>query len=102
MEITAVDVTTSKNLMLKVKTFPEVNEYRVYESIYLDNIFEILMIPGQWSYESMEAWYPGTVWNPNGSESPSTRIGNPTTDAKYTRQLAAATTAHDSPSASNL
>jgi hypothetical protein len=32
----------------------------------LDNVFEILMIPAQWSYESMEAWYPGTVWNPNG------------------------------------
>jgi hypothetical protein len=49
-----------------VKTFPEINEYRVYESVYLDNIFEILMIPAQWSYESMEAWYPGTIWNPHG------------------------------------
>jgi DNA repair protein NreA len=65
--ITAVDDIISKNLMEKVKTFPEVNEYRVYESVYLDNIFEILMIPSQWSYESMEAWYPGTVWNPNGT-----------------------------------
>ena len=65
--ITAVDDIISKNLMEKVKTFPEINEYRVYESIYLDNVFEILMIPAQWSYESMEAWYPGTVWNPNGS-----------------------------------
>jgi hypothetical protein len=64
--ITAVDDIISKNLMTKVKTFPEINEYRVYESIYLDNVFEILMIPAQWSYESMEAWYPGTVWNPNG------------------------------------
>jgi hypothetical protein len=33
----------------------------------MDNVFEILMIPGQWSYESMEAWYPGTVWNPAGT-----------------------------------
>jgi hypothetical protein len=65
--ITAVDDIISKNLREKVKTFPEINEYRVYESIYLDNVFEILMIPAQWSYESMEAWYPGTVWNPNGS-----------------------------------
>ncbi len=65
--ITAVDDILSKSLMNKVKTFPEINEYRVYESIYLDNVFEILMIPMQWSYESMEAWYPGTVWNPNGS-----------------------------------
>ena len=65
--ITAVDDIISKSLVQQVKTFPEINEYRVYESIYLDNVFEILMIPQQWSYESMEAWYPGTVWNPNGS-----------------------------------
>lgn len=64
--ITAVDDIISKSLVEKVKTFPEINEYRVYESIYLDNVFEILMIPAAWSYESMEAWYPGTAWNPNG------------------------------------
>ncbi len=65
--ITAVDDMISKSLMARVKTFPEINNYRIYESNYLDNVFEILMIPAQWSYESMEAWYPGTVWNPNGS-----------------------------------
>jgi hypothetical protein len=64
--ITAVDDTISKSLMEQVKTFPEINEYRVYESTYLDNVFEILMLPAAWSYESMEAWYPGTTWNPNG------------------------------------
>jgi hypothetical protein len=64
--ITAVDDIVSKNLAETVRTFPEINEYRVYESVYLDNIFEVLMIPAQWSYESMEAWYPGTVWNPRG------------------------------------
>jgi len=64
--ITAVDDIISKNLIQKVKTCPEINEYRVYESQYLDNLFEILMIPDRWNYESMEAWYPGTVWNPNG------------------------------------
>jgi DNA repair protein NreA len=65
--ITAVDDTISKNLVQQVKTFPEINEWRVYESVYMDNVFEILMIPQQWSYESMEAWYPGTVWNPHGT-----------------------------------
>jgi hypothetical protein len=64
--ITAVDSIISKNLMDQVKTFPEINEYRVYESKYLDNQFEILMAPDAWSYEAMEAWYPGTVWNPTG------------------------------------
>lgn len=64
--ITAVDDIISKNLVEKVKAFPEIDEYRVYESVYLDNVFEILMIPAAWRYESMEAWYPGTVWNPHG------------------------------------
>jgi len=64
--ITAVDSILSKDLMEKIKTFPEINEYRLYESRYLDNIFEVLMLPQAWSYESMEAWYPGTIWNPSG------------------------------------
>jgi len=66
--ITAVDSIISKELMKKVKIFPEISEYRVYESRYLDNIFEVLMIPSAWSYEIIEAWHPGTVWNPHGRE----------------------------------
>jgi len=61
--ITAVDSIISKEMMKNIKRFPEINEYRIYESCYLDNKFEILMIPRVWSYEAMEAWYPGTVWN---------------------------------------
>jgi hypothetical protein len=64
--ITAVDSIISKGLMERIKTYPEINEYRVYESRYLDNRFEILMLPQAWSYEAMEAWYPGTIWNPSG------------------------------------
>jgi len=44
------------------------NEYRIYESQYLDNVFEVLMMPREWNYEAIEAWYPGTVWNPDGKE----------------------------------
>jgi len=64
--ITAVDSIISKDLIEEIKVFPEINEFRVYESRYLDNRFEVLMMPGAWSYEIMEAWYPGTVWNPTG------------------------------------
>ena len=64
--ITAIDDIISKNLVNHVKSYPEINEFRIYESTYLDNIFQILMIPSTWSYESMEAWYPGTIWNQNG------------------------------------
>ncbi len=66
--ITAVDSTISKNLANLVKTFPIVNEIRLYESSYLENQFEVLMMPDAWSYEAIEAWYPGTVWNPAGKE----------------------------------
>jgi hypothetical protein len=66
--ITAVDDIISKKLVTKVKEYSEINEFRVYESKYLDNIFQILMIPSAWSYESMEAWYPGTIWNKNGEK----------------------------------
>lgn len=64
--ITAVDSIISKGSMERIKTYPEINEYHVYESRYLDNQFEILMLPQAWSYEAMEAWYPGTIWNPSG------------------------------------
>jgi hypothetical protein len=66
--ITAVDDILSKDLMNQVRQFPELSEYLVYESRYLDNVFEVLMIPRQWSYEAIEAWYPGTVWNPAGKQ----------------------------------
>lgn len=66
--ITAVDDTISKELVKGVKDFPLINEYRVYESWELDNRFIILMMPLEWSYESIEAWYPKTVWNPKGKK----------------------------------
>ncbi len=66
--ITAVDSIISQRLIEKVKTFPLINEYRVYEHTALDNKWIVLMIPEYWSYELMEAWFPKTVWNPSGKE----------------------------------
>lgn len=66
--ITAVDDIISKNMMNQVRQLPEINEFRLYESRYLDNVFEVLMTPREWSYEAIEAWYPGTVWNPDGKQ----------------------------------
>lgn len=64
--ITAVDSMISQKLMDEVKTFPLINQFHLYESTYLANQFEVLMMPDAWSYEAIEAWYPGTVWNPKG------------------------------------
>jgi hypothetical protein len=66
--ITAVDDIISKNLREKVKAFPVINEYRVYYHEALDNRWIVLMIPDYWSYELIEAWYPGTTWNPSSKE----------------------------------
>ncbi len=66
--ITAVDSIISKELIEKVKDFQEISDFLVYESNYLDNRFIVLMIPDAWSYEAIEAWYPGTVWNPYSSK----------------------------------
>ncbi|RLF18874.1 MAG: hypothetical protein DRN06_00005 [Thermoprotei archaeon] len=64
--ITAVDSTLSRRLRDEVvKRGRELSEYRVYSLNVLDNEFLILMMPGNWSYESIEAWYPGTAWNPD-------------------------------------
>jgi len=64
--ITAVDDIVSKYLRDHyVKRNPLINEYRVYEYTKLGNRFIILMIPEPWQYESIEAWFPGTLWNPD-------------------------------------
>jgi len=66
--ITAVDDTIGKTLREQVKRLPLLNEYRIYESWTLDNRFIVLLLPTSWRYELVEAWYPDTVWNPNGRE----------------------------------
>jgi len=63
--ITAVDSIISLDLMEKVKAFPLINEFRVYEHTALDNKWIVLMVPSHWSYEQLEGWYPKTAWNPD-------------------------------------
>lgn len=62
--ITAVDSNISKVFVDEIKNYACINEFRVFESWKLDNRFVVLMLPGHWSYELIEAWYPNTIWNP--------------------------------------
>jgi hypothetical protein len=64
--ITAVDSTLGLNLLKKTKTYPWINEFRVYFHDQFDNRWAILMMPSEWQYELIEAWYPNTTWNPYG------------------------------------
>jgi len=64
--ITAVDSTIGKELMKNTKTYPYINEYRMYYLNQFDNRWIVLMTPSEWQYELIEAWYPNTTWNPYG------------------------------------
>jgi hypothetical protein len=63
--ITAVDDLIGKHLTQKIKDYPLISKYEVYESNYIGNRFLILLMPDAWCYEAYEAWYPRTLWNPD-------------------------------------
>jgi hypothetical protein len=67
--ITAVDDIIAKSLLSEVRDYPELGEFQVYENTYLENHFEVLMMPGKWEFELFEAWAPKTLWTMN-SEKP--------------------------------
>ncbi|MDE1861083.1 MAG: hypothetical protein KGH72_05215 [Candidatus Micrarchaeota archaeon] len=61
--ITAVDDTLSKFRLRSVKEYEALDHVRIYQTIALDNRWLIIMLPGEWQYELVEAWYPNTTWN---------------------------------------
>lgn len=66
--ITAVDDTLGKELLKTTKTFPPINEWRIYDWDQLDNRWCVMLMPTSWRYELIEAWYPNTAWNPLGKQ----------------------------------
>ncbi|MEA3458594.1 MAG: Nre family DNA repair protein [Candidatus Thermoplasmatota archaeon] len=61
--ITAVDSLLGKELMKKTKARSYINEFRIYHLNQFDNRWIVLMMPSEWQYELIEAWYPNTTWN---------------------------------------
>lgn len=61
--ITAVDDTLGKYRLKSVKDYEPIDCIRVYRAFALDNRWLVIMIPGSWEYELVEAWYPNTTWN---------------------------------------
>jgi hypothetical protein len=66
--ITAVDDMLGKRLMKRIRDYPEVSDYEVYSNTYLENHFEVLLIPGAWEFEQFEAWSPNTLWTMGNDE----------------------------------
>jgi len=65
--ITAVDSGLSLRLVDEIKQHETIDEYRVYNFRNLDNIFVAMLIPELWSFEWIEAWFPKTTWNVDGT-----------------------------------
>jgi len=66
--ITAVDDLLSKMNLETVRDLPELSEILLHRFTALDNRWVIAFLPGAYRYESIEAWYPNTLWNPNSTQ----------------------------------
>ncbi|MBC7077715.1 MAG: Nre family DNA repair protein [Candidatus Methanosuratincola petrocarbonis] len=64
--ITAVDSILSQRLIDEVKSYETIDKYQVYFWKHQHNTFAAILLPRAWSFEWMEAWFPGTFWNQEG------------------------------------
>jgi hypothetical protein len=62
--ITATDDTISKLLLEKIKYYPEISEIMLFHGYYVGNHYEFLLLPDKFSFEVIEAYFSGSVWNP--------------------------------------
>ncbi|MBS3073452.1 hypothetical protein J4465_01500 [Candidatus Pacearchaeota archaeon] len=62
--ITAVDDTLSKDLIKKIRYYPELQNILLFNGNYLGNYYEILLLPGEWGFEVIETSEKGGLWNP--------------------------------------
>lgn len=74
--ITAVDSVLSLELIDRIKQHDTIDEYRVYSFKNLDNYFVAILMPERWSFEWIEAWFPGTTWNPDVRASAPAMMGD--------------------------
>jgi DNA repair protein NreA len=66
--ITAVDDILGKQNLEEVRDLPVLSEYWLYRYTALDNRWFLAFLPGAYRYESIEAWYPNTLWNPDSTQ----------------------------------
>lgn len=66
--ITAVDDIIGKDYLTRTRWYPPIDDYRVYYYEELDNRWAVILMPTTWRFELIEAFYPGSSWNPFGKE----------------------------------
>ncbi|MEM3113334.1 MAG: hypothetical protein QXI33_02830 [Candidatus Pacearchaeota archaeon] len=52
--ITTIDDTLSKEMLKSIRYFPEINSIEVFNSEYLGNHYEIILLPGKYEFEVIE------------------------------------------------
>jgi hypothetical protein len=60
--ITAVDDMVGKQLLMKIRDYPQVSDVYVFSGGAFGNHFEIMMIPRSFTFELIEVWMPQAVW----------------------------------------
>lgn len=65
--VTAVDDTLSKDLLKKIKYYPEISEIMLFHGDYVGNHYEFLLLPDKFSFEVIEGFLPRSVWNQSES-----------------------------------
>jgi hypothetical protein len=60
--ITAVDDMLGKKLLEKIRTYPELNRIELWHFDYNGNHFEVLLLPGSFSFEVIEVSVAGGFW----------------------------------------
>jgi len=61
--ITATDDTLGKKMLEKIRYLPEISETMLFHGDYVGNHYEFLLLPDKFSFEVLEAYIPGSVWN---------------------------------------
>ncbi len=63
--ITATDDTISKEMLKSIRYYPEISEILLFHKYYNGNHYEILLLPDKFSFEVIEAYLKGSLWNPD-------------------------------------
>lgn len=93
--VTATDDALSKQILEKIRYYPQLSEFLLFHADYLGNHYNILLMPGPWSFEVIEASSKGyfgksskiAIWHDYEFFQPRKKYANSVTGAYYSNRL---------------
>lgn len=87
--ITAVDDSLSKQKLVAIRNYKELQEIRLFHAEYLGNHYEIILLPGTYAFEVIEISMASQgVWHDYESNLPRKNYADSVTGAYYANRLA--------------